>query len=265
MIDRRFVDVDLSDVPEDQSSGWLEQTDEEMLAATKHIKLFSEEFPDKMIPRSQWREMALANVDKLRKTTKQIYSQSRTSACVGFGIGQAAETRSNRLLGVDRWTPLSGMSLYKRIGRTLMSGAYIPDGINHAVEEGILPLECPQNEGRYEHTWPLLEYYKDFPDNWLRTAKGFRITKWARCQGAEEVMSALLTGFTGVVGRNRHCVPYVYPDFDGNTPYACYANSWSPNWGDEGFGYDSIRVFDSLQFYVILEMSVFRVPIPQIQ
>jgi hypothetical protein len=59
----------------------------------------------------------------------------------------------------------------------------------------------------------------------------------------------------GIVGRSRHCVPYVYLDFDGNSPVVAYANSWSRSWGDSGFGYDSERVFRDLVCYVILEVS----------
>lgn len=256
-VDHRFIDYDLSEVPIDAGAGLIEQTDDELLAATSHIPLFSEEFPEQMVPRSQWRERALANVEKYRATTRQIYSQSRTSACVGFGIAQAFETRRTRLRGGDIWTPMSGMSLYKRIGRTLYSGAYIPDGINEAVTRGILPLDTEENEGKFDLTWGITDWSSRFPGDWEKTANKFRITKWARCYGEDEVMSAMLAGYTGVVGRDRHCVPYVYVDYDGYDPYIAYANSWSPQWGDRGFGYDSFRVFRQLNLYVIIEITAY--------
>jgi hypothetical protein len=69
------------------------------------------------------------------------------------------------------------------------------------------------------------------------------------------IASALLKRRTGIVGRSKHCVPYVYLDFSGRSPVAAYANSWSKDWGDGGFGYDSERVFGSLVMYVILEVA----------
>jgi hypothetical protein len=83
----------------------------------------------------------------------------------------------------------------------------------------------------------------------------FRVTKAAKAQGTEMIASALLKKRTGIYGRSRHCVPPVYLDFDGNSPMAAYANSWG-EWGDQGFGYDSERVFSGLILYVILEVAV---------
>ena len=55
-------------------------------------------------------------------------------SCVGFSICQAIETTLTRNYGRRHWVSLSGMSLYKRIGRSAGSGAYIPDGIAQATQ-----------------------------------------------------------------------------------------------------------------------------------
>ena len=65
------------------------------------------------------------------------------------------------------------------------------------------------------------------------------------------IVSALVRGRCVIVGRSRHCVPYVLFDF----PNACYANSWDKVWGDQGFGYDSESTFRNLVGYVPLEIA----------
>jgi hypothetical protein len=186
---------------------------------------------------------------------RRIYSQGKTSACVGFATAQAVETTLTRRYGAKNHVPLSGMDVYSDIGSSLMSGAYIPDGIERATEIGVLPLRDPTTEGKYAVTFPGLEYKWRRPAGWNPVAGMFRVTKAAKAQGKEMIASALIKGRCGFYGRSRHCVPPVWLDFEGNTPLAAYANSWDKTWGDNGIGYDSERVFSSLIMYVILEVS----------
>lgn len=252
----RWIDLDLEhEVPEDQGLGWLPQPPSELLASYAGIPWFDELCAEDMVPRSEWQARAAAVRADLRATVAEIYSQGRTSACVGFGTAQAVETTLNRRYGRKHRVPLSGMSVYDQIGRTLMSGAYIPDGIEFAGEVGPLPLRTPETEKKYPVTFPGLDYRWDRPAGWKDTAKLFRVTKAAKARGVEMIASALLRGRCGIVGRSRHCVPYVYLDFSGNSPVAAYANSWG-QWGDGGFGYDSERVFGGLVLYVVLEVAV---------
>ena len=252
---RPMIDVDFNAVvPADQSLGWIEQSDDEMLMAAGDIGSFESEYPQLMVPKSERKERALANKDKWRRTIRNIVSQGRTSACVGFGSSQALETTLTRRSG--QYTQLSGMSVYKEIGRSLMSGAYIPDGMNQIVEVGALPLDTDENRERFDLVWGITDWSKRFPAGWEKQANEFRVSKWATARGEDEIESALINGFCGIVGRSRHCVPYVYLDFDGNSPMACYANSWSANWGDDGFGYDSSRTYRNLTLYLVLEVVV---------
>lgn len=252
----RWIDYDLTNVPDDQSAGLIEQPPAELLASFADIPWYDELCAEDMVPRSEWRARAEAIEADLRATVAEIYSQGRTSACVGFGSAQACEVTHTRAYGRKHRVPLSGMSIYDRIGRSLMSGAYIPDGIAALQEPGPLPLRTPETQARYAVTFPALEYRWNRPAGWQAVARGFRVTKSAKCQGAEMIASALLKRRAGIVGRSRHCVPYVLLKFNGNSPLACYANSWSADWGDAGFGYDSERVFDSLVMYCILEVAV---------
>jgi hypothetical protein len=251
---KKIIDYDFSIVPADQSTGWIEQPSEELLGAFADIPWFDEICAEDMVPRDQWKARSEATKAAYRATVRRIYSQGKTSACVGFGTAQAVETTLTRRYGAKNWVPLSGMDVYSDIGRSLMSGAYIPDGIARATEIGVLPLRDPTTEGRYAVTFPGLEYKWARPAGWKPVAGMFKVTKAAKAQGKEMIASALIKGRTGIYGRKRHCVPPVYLDFEGNTPLAAYANSWG-NWGDNGIGYDSEGVFDSLIMYVILEVA----------
>jgi hypothetical protein len=250
------VDIDFIDeVPSDQNLGWIEQTDEEMFAATPDIESFADVFPQHMVPRSQWKERIDRIWRMMRATTVQIVSQGQEGSCVGFSCTQALETTLTRRFGRRHWVDLSGVSLYKRIGRTASSGAYIPDGIKEIQERGVLPVNSAVNIQNYQHTHPRTGFSRTLPSGWTTTAKLFRASRVATCRGAEEIFSALMGGFCGVVGRSRHAIPYVYPQYSGNTFYCVYANSWGSSWGSNGgFGFDSERTFGSLTMYVILDV-----------
>ena len=255
MVDRRFIDVDLSVPPEGHATGLIEQPPAELLASYQDLPWFDEICRDDMVPRSQWRDRAERVKAALRGTVAEIYSQGRTSACVGFACAQACETTHNRRYGRRHRVPLSGMSVYDQIGRTLMSGAYIPDGVAFLQQAGPLPLQTAATAAKYAVTFPGLEYRWSRPAGWRDVARLFRVTKAAKAQGADMVASALIKGRAGIVGRDNHAIPYVLLDFNGSAPVACYANSWSKDWGDAGFGYDSERVFGGLVMYVILEVA----------
>lgn len=247
----RWIDYDLTIVPDDQGTGLIEQPPAELLASFAALPWFDEICAEDMVPRSEWKTRSEAVKADLRATVAEIYSQGRTSACVGFGTAQAVETTIYRRYGRRHRVPLSGMDIYSDIGNTLMSGAYIPDGIARASEIGVLPLRTLATAAKYAVTFPGLEYRWTRPEGWKNVAKLFRVKKAAKVQGAEMIVSALLRGRVVIVGRSRHCVPYVLYDF----PNAGYANSWSPEWGDAGFGYDSESTFKNLVGYVPLEIA----------
>jgi hypothetical protein len=265
IIDSKWIDCDLTIIPEDQSSGLKEQPPAELLASYQDLPWFDEICGDDMVPRSEWRARSEATWEHLRGSVVEIFSQGRTSACVGFSCAQALETTLTRRYGRKHRVPISGMSIYDQIGNTLMSGAYIPDGIKLISGPGALPLRTPETEAAYAVTFPGLNYKWRRPANWKDTAKLFRVTKAAKVQGAEMMASALLKGRCVVVGRSRHAIPYVGLAFNGNSPVAAYANSWGSAWSDKGFGYDSERTFGGIVGYVILEVSTrpdLDIPVP---
>jgi len=264
-IDRKFVDLDLSDVPDGEGTGLIEETESQVLMATGEMKSFEEEYPALMLTKDERRELALKNWDKQLDTIEKIYSQGQTSACVGFGIAQAMEITYTRRFGEENHTSLSGMFIYRYIGRTLMSGAMISDGMKRAANIGTLPMTGSENEDKFDLTWDRLAYRTDPPSGWEDKIQ-HRVTKWATARGADEIESAMANNFCGIVGRSRHCVPYVGLKVEGRDAFVPYANSWSPSWGDDGIGYDSLRVYRNLTLYVILEVAVPSfMPIPELK
>lgn len=251
-----FVDLDLTNVPADQSSGLVELPENEMVARLAAVPNFSEKFPQYMVPKSQWAERIGRVSKQMRGTVTKIYSQGNEGSCVGFGSAQMLETTLRRRYGIKHWVSLSGMSIYKRIGSSANSGAMIPDGMD-AVLVGALPVDSPENKAKYQHTHPRTGFRTSLPSGWQETAKLFCGTAWAKASGAEEIMSALLNDFCGIVGRDGHCVPYVMPEqYETGGFCAGYANSWDSDWGDSGFGYDSERTMDRLTCYVLLDVCV---------
>jgi hypothetical protein len=268
-INPNWIDCDLTIVPPDQQTGLIEQPPAELLASYADVPWYDEIMANDgtslMVPRAQWKDRAANVWPHFRGSVVQIYSQGQEGSCVGFSITQGIETTNTRRYGRRHWVSLSGVSLYKRIGRTAASGAYIPDGIREATTSGVLPVDSAENRAAYQHTHPRTGFSRALPSGWQSTGRLFRITKSAKIQGTEMMASALLRGHVVIVGRSRHAIPYVGLTFSGNSPVAAYANSWSQTWGDRGFGYDSERTFGGIVGYVILEVSTrpdLDIPIP---
>lgn len=257
-VDTRHVDVDLSVPPEGFESGLLEMDERDILAASRFGSgNFEDEYPQLMLTKERRHALARERQASFRADTRKIYSQSNSSACVGFGSAQCLETSIVRQHGHKNWVPLSGMWVYSGIGRSYSSGAYIPDGMNEIAENGACPLATDLNIDKGFTTWALLNFDRTRPTETFVQAKEFRVTKYAVARGEDAIESALAQGFCGIVGRERHCVPYTYLDFDSKgNPFAAYANSWDVTWGDQGFGYDSRRTYSQLSLYLAMEIKI---------
>lgn len=254
-VSNSFVDLDLSQPPAGLGAGLIPQSKDEVARLfSRDLPSFEKAMPGKMVPRSQWKERAERTSRAYRATISKIYNQGQEGSCVGFGSAQMLETTLRRRYGIAHWVSLSGMSIYKRIGSSAQSGAMISDGMD-AVMEGALPADTFESRAKYPHVHPYTGFSKKLPEGWRETAKLFRGSSFAIAEGPDEVASALLNGFLGIVGRQGHCIPYVYLDtFDSGGGFcAAYANSWG-DWGDEGFGYDSERIFGSVSLYVLLDV-----------
>ena len=204
-----------------------------------------ERFADnvQVIPEGQWKEL-IAQQDAeggLDKLVTRIMDQGREGSCVANAFSQAIQIVLAQQLGKENVIQLSPISLYKRIGRSPSSGAMLDDGIEESNKRGILPLDTPENRAKFgEHVMPATGFHERYPDGWEETAKKFRAVEWFVCDSVNELVSAQLQGMPVVVGRQGHSICYAKITYRNGAMVDKYANSWSPQWGDGGFGYDTL-------------------------
>jgi hypothetical protein len=257
-VDSKWIDVDFRDHPPEVGDGWIEQTGDEMCAATPEVEPFSTVFPQHMVSRSQWRDRINAITADTRLIRGPRDSQGQEGACVGFAWKNCLANTIIQRFGRRNWVDLSGVSLYKRIGQTASSGAFIPDGMREVSTRGILPVSSSENIARFQHTHPRTGFNRGLPSGWEATAKQFRASLVATCRGMDEIVSALISLYLGVVGRSRHAINYEGLVVRGSPTTGDilirYHNSWGPTWSDQGFGYDTLRTADALTMYVILDV-----------
>lgn len=200
-----------------------------------------------VVPQSRWQELAErleAEKTGLDAMVTRIYNQGREGSCVANACSQAVEIKQCEQFGRARVVPLSAISLYKRIGRSPSSGASISNGLKES-QNGILPLDTPENRERFgAHVMPNTGWSTPFPDGWQATAGRFAAVEWTVVQSVEALVSALFCGHPVVVGRSGHSICYVRPVWREGRLAVRYANSWG-NWGDAGYGYDSMNMIQS--------------------
>jgi hypothetical protein len=176
----------------------------------------------------------------------RIFNQSREGSCVANAFGQAHENRQALQFGKNRVTPVSPMSLYKRIGRSASSGAYVGDGIKELTSRGILPLDTPENRAKFgDHVMSHTGFSQRMPAGWESTGKLFAGGEYHIVESLRGIFTALVNQHPVIVGRQGHSICYLRPTGMGRNRRVLYVNSWG-NWGsaagdfDFGFGYDSL-------------------------
>jgi len=265
-IDNKFVDLELDyEVPEDQGLGMIEQ-DPAVFCAGVHCDDY-ETFSSEMIPRSQWKDLVGMNEKHLRSLVRYVHNQGREGACVGNGWVGAQEARSVYQFGEKFFVPLSPMSMYNRIGRSSSSGAYVPDAINEGMDEGVLPLDTPENRKKFDVVYRETGFVGERRMNnevptWRETAKLFVVKKVLRINTLDAWVSATLSGKPITYGRNGHCIYSLFPKYHKGDLYFGYVNSWG-QWGDQlndavgkGLGWDSERLIRKCQGYAIVDVSL---------
>ena len=188
---------------------------------------------------------AIAHMDahggSLDLLVTRIFDQRQEGSCVANATGQAHQLAQAVMLGVDRVVQVSAISLYKRIGRTASSGAFVSDGWKELNRRGILPLDTPENRERFgEHVMPNTGFNVPFPAGWESTGIQFAGIEAWNINTMAGLESALCKRFPVVVGREGHSICYCRPmrDSRGRRIHK-YVNSWSEDWGENGFGFDS--------------------------
>lgn len=210
------------------------------------MRAYGEVVPE--IPEAQWQakadllEAAGGGADEY---VTRIYDQKSEGSCVANACAQALEIIQALKFGKDKVVPLSAISLYKRIGRSPGSGAMVSDGLDELVDRGILPLDTPENKTRFAATMPATGFYTPYPAGWEAVAKRFRVTEFFLIRTVAQLITALLMQHPVVVGRSGHSICYTRPVYRSGKLTVKYANSWSPDWGEQGFGYDSLSMIRS--------------------
>jgi hypothetical protein len=169
----------------------------------------------------------------------RIYNQKSEGSCVANATSQSHEIVQARQFGKDKVVHLSAISLYKRIGRSPSSGAMVSDGLKEMKSRGILPLDNEANRTKYQHVMPNTGFRTPYPSGWETTAAMFRGVEAYAVTSTAGLMTALCRHEPVVVGRQGHSICYVRPMRKNGKWVVKYANSWG-DWGDEGYGYDTL-------------------------
>ncbi len=232
----RFVDVDFTRDPRYVPGH---------IAAGNVEKFARYEDSAPVYPEKDWLGMADEIGDTgLDSLVTRIYNQKQEGSCVANASAQAMEIMQALQFGKENVVHLSAISLYKRIGRSAQSGAVVTDALEELEAKGILPLDDEDNKKRFKHTMPNTGFGTPYPAGWEKTAEMFKAIEWLRIESLVELVSAMFNRHSTVVGRSGHSINYTRPLNKSGKLVTKYVNSWG-DWGDAGFGYDSMSMMRS--------------------
>lgn len=245
----QFLDVDFTKYPQ-YVRGYLHVGDHRCAAYGDTTRL---------IPESEW-QAEVAKIDAAGGgadlLVTRIYNQKQEGSCVANATSQSHEIMQAKQHGKDKVVHLSAMSLYKRIGSGPQSGAMVSDGLDEMAKTGILPLDNPENRARFgDKVMENTGWSNKYPADWQATAKRFRALEWTVIQSPQEMATALLNQHPVVVGRSGHSICYTRLMYKNGSPIVKYVNSWG-DWGDAGFGYDSLGMWRSASGWAFALRSI---------
>lgn len=248
----RFIDVDLA--LEAKRLGFGMGADMRRRALDMACAYYGD--TTEIIPENKWRDVFEAQKVRASQLVTRIYNQLSEGSCVANACGQAHEVVQALQFGLENVTHLSAISLYKRIGRSAQSGAMVSDGLEEMAERGILPLDDEKNRARFGGiVMPNTGFRSKYPDGWEAVAKQFTALEWTIVDTMAELITALFNHHPVVVGRSGHSICYLDPIYKDGQLLVKYANSWG-NWGDNGFGYDTVRLIRSSSSWAFALRSV---------
>jgi hypothetical protein len=129
---------------------------------------------------------------------------------------------------------ISGMSMYKRIGRSASSGAYIPDAADEIFSRGILPVtgQGYPHEFAQDTGWSTA-----MPSGWETTGRLWKAVVYSVDDAEAGFRVGMDMRLGRQIGRSSHSI--CAGGYTGK--YWWYENSWGTDWGDFGksIGYDS--------------------------
>lgn len=205
----------------------------------RRCQAYRESFP--VMPRSKWYEVDYTDL------VTDIFDQNGRSSCVGES-GVAALMLARAISGMERHI-LSPWFSYSQINGGRDAGAIVADCLESLKDKGTC-LDSSVPYGTYRSNQISQAAYTE--------AKRFRIDLGYGCDSFDELVSGLLNNRVPVFGID--CGRNFRPDGNGFLPnqsgaggghglYACglkfasgmwwlkIPNSWSPQWGVNGFCY----------------------------
>jgi hypothetical protein len=255
--DDRFLDVDFEKCPEYVFGDLPVAALDELMCGPSYESLYGVMSESEIDGAIEAIDAAGGGADRL---VIRIYDQGREGSCVANAWAQANEIIQAKQFGIANVIPLSAMSLYQRIGRSASSGANVADGGREMNTRGILPLDTPENRKRFKHVMPNTGFRNPRPDGWEETGVMFAGVEMSPLRSVEGYMTALCNLDPVIVGRAGHSICQVRPMGRGRRNWKSkYANSWKHTWGDNGFGYDTMRLVQQSARYCFA-LRTTRVP-----
>jgi len=142
------------------------------------------------------------------------------------------------------------MSMYKRIGRSANSGAYIPDAAAEIFRLGILPVTGEP----YPHTFPQdTGWSTPLPSGWETTARLWKAVVYTVDDEESGFRVGMDARLRWQIGRSGHSISS--GGYTGRSWW--YENSWGTRWGDLGksIGYDS-RFYSGYVYLPVLRDEI---------
>ncbi|MFO7904521.1 MAG: hypothetical protein R6U98_17795 [Pirellulaceae bacterium] len=180
-----------------------------------------------LIPESEWGDYDDNNGVRHLSDHFQMDQDGVGSCASESAVGCLMVVRQMQGLEQIKFNP---WSLYQQV-TSWDNGSSLSDNIRKISEVGVLSME----------TFPRTRWNADPPRGWHDEAKRYRLSEWWQITSLEEFVTALILRFPVYYGRSGHAIFAVENVF--NRRGVIYKNSWSADWGDEGYGFDSYRSF----------------------
>lgn len=204
----------------------------------------------KPIPKSEWSAwVARFPVTRLAKSIRNTTNQTMGS-CVGHACANEIEAGCYMMGGDWLFRRISGMSMYKRIGRSPNSGAYIPDAASEIFSRGILPVTGEP----YPHTFAQdIGWSTPMPSGWESTGRLWKALVYTVDDEEAGFRIGMDCRLGRQIGRSSHSI--CAGGYTGRSWW--YENSWGTGWGDLGksIGYDS-RFYSGYVYQPVLRDEI---------
>lgn len=174
-----------------------------------------------LVPRDQWDSLA-AQSQGLQPFVRKIKDQNGIGSCATESSNLAVEICD--VFGGKPWIEYNPWYMYHWTSGGVDQGSSIDENLVFARDRGV----CP------EAIWPRSKGWEAPPSEAARVeAKKHCILEFYDVSNIDEMVSALLKGYSVVYGANGHSVLKIR---HLNFQQGLDANSWGADWGSQGFG-----------------------------